>query len=85
MQIASFSIISSNRQKNSNEINQILNKNSNLINSRLGYNLQKKCTRNCLAIIMLIVEGKKDQIEKLKKSLKEIDDLKININYLHKY
>ncbi len=85
MILASFSILSLNRQKNSNEINQILSNYSSLINSRLGVNVQKKCTSNCIAVIMILVEGKKDKIEKFKNELEKIDDIKISINYLHKY
>lgn len=82
MIIASISIISKNRQKNSAEINKVLTDFSYLISARLGVNVQKKCTKNCKAIILLALEGKKTEIKKLVLNLRKIKEISLKLNIL---
>ncbi len=82
MILASLSILTKNRQENSIKINQILTDYSFLISARLGVNVQKKCTSKCRAIILLALEGKKLEINKLKSELKKIKGLKLELNIL---
>lgn len=84
MIIASISIISKNRQENSKEINEVLTNYSYLISARLGVNVQKKCTKNCKAVILLALEGKEHDIKKLIVSLRKIKDLSLKLNILEK-
>ncbi len=67
--LASISILVKDRKNNSASINQILTENGNLIMARLGVNLQRKCTENCQAMIVVAVEGKKEDIKKLEEGL----------------
>jgi metal-responsive CopG/Arc/MetJ family transcriptional regulator len=84
MILASISILSKNRQQNSIKINQILTDYSSLISARLGVNVQKKCTKNCRAIILLSLEGKKFEIKKLVSDLKKIKQLSLKLSILEK-
>ncbi len=84
MILASLSILSKNRQVNALKINQILSDYSFLISARLGVNVQKKCTQNCRAIILLSLEGKELEIKKLLIELKKIKHLFIKLNVLER-
>lgn len=76
--IATVSILSKDRQINSLKINKILSDYSYIISSRMGLNVQKKCTSNCLGLIILAVEGKKTDLNKLVNSLKKVKDLELD-------
>lgn len=82
MILASLSILNKNRSENSLKINQILSDYSFLISARLGVNVQKKCTKNCKAIILLSLEGKEKEIKNLVSELKKIKQLFVKLNKL---
>ena len=78
--LATVNILVKNRQKNSLEINKVLAENGHLIIARLGVNLQKNCIDNCPAIVVVVVEGKIEKIEELKKILDQTGAI-IKINF----
>jgi metal-responsive CopG/Arc/MetJ family transcriptional regulator len=82
--LGSISILSSNRHKNSLMLNQVLSDYSQVISARLGVNVQKKCTKNCLGLILLAVDGDDLKIKNLVKDLKKIKDLRLSLNILKK-
>lgn len=76
-QLATISILTSNRQDVSSELNQLLTKNGHLIMSRLGVNVQKSCTEHCLGMIVLVLKDEKDKIDQFIEELGEISGLEI--------
>lgn len=76
-QLATISILTSNRQDVSSELNQLLTKNGHLIMSRLGVNVQKSCTEHCPGMIVLVLKDEKDKIDQFIEELGEISGLEI--------
>ncbi len=68
--LATITILISDRQQNSEQVNRLLTKNGRLVMSRLGVNVQRKCLKNCLALMVVAVSG----------TIKEINDLTKEIN-----
>lgn len=69
--LASISILVKDRKNNSAPVNKILTENGNLIIARLGVNLQRKCIENCRAMIVVVIEGKEEEIKQLEKKLQK--------------
>ncbi len=69
--LASISILVKDRKNNSASINKILTENGSLIMARLGVNLQRKCVENCQAMIVVAVEGKKEEVKELGEELQQ--------------
>lgn len=76
-QLASISILTTNRQKVSRELNDFLTQNGHLIISRMGVNIQKSCTENCPGLIVLVLKDKKEKIDQFIKDLNKIEDIEI--------
>ena len=80
--LATISIYSSNRQINSIKINEILSENAKLIISRMGVNVERRCSSSCSAVIVLCAKGEEKQIKKLKADLAKIKETKVKLNIL---
>lgn len=76
-QLASISILTTNRQRVSSQLNNFLTKNGHLIMSRLGVNISKNCTENCPGLIVLILKAKKEKIDSFMMELGRIENLEI--------
>ena len=70
--LATISIVTTNRHKNSQEIQKILTDYGKIVMARLGVNIQPKCISNCTGLIVLAVQGTKKEIQTLTKSLDKI-------------
>lgn len=79
--LASISILTTNRQKVSNQINSLLTENGHLIMSRMGVNVQKSCTEHCPGMILLAIKGKEDEIKELFSRLSEILETSVKISF----
>ena len=76
-QLASISILTTNRQIVSSQLNDFLTKNGHLIMSRLGVNVSKGCTENCPGLIVLVLKADKEKIDSFLLGLDQIGGLKI--------
>lgn len=77
--LATISILASDRQAVSSELNKVLTDAGHLIMSRLGVNVQRNCTEHCLGLIILAVEGDGPKIADLEQKLKAIPHLTIKL------
>lgn len=78
--LASITILTTNRQQNSTEINRILTENSHLIISRMGVNVQKACTDHCPGMILLALKGEESKMLELLNNLNKIEETRVQIN-----
>lgn len=78
--LASITILTTNRQQNSSEINRLLTENGHLIISRMGVNVQKACTENCPGMILLALKGEESKILNMLESLNRMDETKAEIH-----
>ncbi len=76
-QLASVTILTTNRQKVSNELNDFLTKNGHLIMARLGVNITKACTENCPGMIVIALKARKEDIAIFITGLEKIEELEI--------
>ncbi len=79
--LASISILTTNRQKVSNQINTVLTENGHLIMSRMGVNVQKNCTDHCPGMILLAIKGDEGKINKLFEELSSISETAVKISF----
>lgn len=70
--LASITILVKDRQKHSNEIQQILTDQGHIIIARLGVNAQRACVENCTGLITVAVEATKKEINDLTKKLNKL-------------
>lgn len=78
--LASISIITSNRQVVSSQVNALLTDNGHIIMSRLGVNVQKSCTEHCPGMILLAIKGDEIEINQLFEALKEIAETSVKMS-----
>ncbi len=78
--LASITILTTNRQQNSSEINGLLTDSGHLIISRMGVNVQKSCTEHCPGMILLALKGKESKILELLNNLNKIEETRAQIN-----
>jgi metal-responsive CopG/Arc/MetJ family transcriptional regulator len=71
--IATISILIDDRQKKSLDVQKVLSAYSHLIIARLGINVQRKCLSNCPGLIILSLEGDKNEIKKLADDINGIE------------
>ncbi|MDD3711238.1 MAG: hypothetical protein PHP37_01390 [Patescibacteria group bacterium] len=76
-QLASITILTTNRQKVSSSLNNFLTKNGHLIMARLGVNITKTCIENCPGMIVLVLKAKKEDIAVFITGLEKIEELEI--------
>jgi metal-responsive CopG/Arc/MetJ family transcriptional regulator len=79
--LATISILATDRQAISNELNKVLTENGHLIMSRLGVNVQRNCLDHCMGLIILAVEGDGPKIAELEQKLKSLPHLVIKMSY----
>ncbi len=80
--IATISILTTDRQAVSSELNKILTEAGHLIMSRLGVNVQRNCFEHCLGLIILAVEGDGPKIAELEQRLKSLPHLSVKLNVM---
>lgn len=78
--LASITILTTNRQQDSSEINRLLTENGHLIISRMGVNVQKSCTEHCPGMILLALKGEEIKILELLNNLNKIEETRAQIN-----
>lgn len=76
MILGTISILIKDRHNKSVGVNEILTKEGSLIRARLGVNVEPKCSSDCLAVISLVVEGAKTEINGLLKKLNSLPGVK---------
>lgn len=76
-QVASVTILTTNRQKVSTELNDFLTKNGHLIMARLGVNISKNCVEHCPGMIILALKAEKNKIDVFLGGLEKIEELEI--------
>ena len=74
--LGTISILVKDRHNQSAAVNDFLTKNGNLIRTRLGVNIEPKCTTSCMAIMSLIVEGTEKEIDGLVEKLNGLPEVK---------
>lgn len=80
--LATISILASDRQAVSNDLNKILTDAGHLIMSRLGVNVQRNCFEHCLGLIILAVEGDGPKIAELEQKLKALPHLSVKLSIM---
>lgn len=78
--LASITILTTNRQQNSSEINGLLTDGGHLIISRMGVNVQKSCTEHCPGMILLALKGEESKILELLNNLNKIEETRAEIH-----
>ncbi|MFA5360087.1 MAG: hypothetical protein WC349_03990 [Patescibacteria group bacterium] len=74
--LATISVLIKDRHNQSATVNDLLTKNGNLIRTRLGVNIEPRCTAGCMAIMSLIVEGTEVEIDGLVEKLNDLPEVK---------
>jgi DNA/RNA endonuclease YhcR with UshA esterase domain len=74
--LATISVLIKDRHNQSATVNDLLTKNGNLIRTRLGVNIEPRCTAGCMAIMSLIVEGTEVEINGLVEKLNNLPEVK---------
>ncbi|MEI6529098.1 MAG: hypothetical protein WCN88_01665 [Candidatus Falkowbacteria bacterium] len=80
--LATISILATDRQAVSGELNKILTEAGHLIMSRLGVNVQRNCFEHCLGLIILAVEGDGPKIAELEQNLKTLPHLTVKLSIM---
>ncbi len=80
--LATISILTTDRQAVSAELNKVLTESGHLIMSRLGVNVQRNCFEHCLGLIILAVEGDGPKIAELEQKLKALPHLIIKMSIM---
>ena len=80
--IATISIWIQGRETASYDVNKILTENANFVLSRMGYNVEPKCSADCLAVICVVVRGEQQDLEKLNTQLTEVKGVKSVLSLL---
>ena len=80
--LATISILATDRQAVSGELNKILTEAGHLIMSRLGVNVQRNCFEHCLGLIILAVEGDGPKIAELEQKLKTLPNLTVKLSIM---
>lgn len=82
MVLGTITILTTDRQSNSKDLNQVLTDAGHLILARLGVNVQKGCIEHCTGLISLAIEGEADKINALLRKLKDISGIKAELNIM---
>ncbi len=80
--LATISILTTDRQSSSTDLNKILTEYGHLIMSRLGVNVQRNCFEHCMGLIILAVEGDGPKVSELEQNLKKIPYLNIKMSIM---
>ncbi len=82
--LATITILVSDRQNNSQQVNELLAQNGHLVMARLGVNVQRKCFENCLALMTIAVDGTENEIKELTTKLNNFSGVKAKNNIMTK-
>jgi hypothetical protein len=74
--LGTISIMASNRQQSSAEMNQLLTAYGHHIVARLGVNVNRQCTETCPGLIALALDTTREIMEELTAKLNVIADIK---------
>jgi len=80
--LATISILVEDRHNKSAGVNELLTKVGHLIRARMGVNLEPKCSADCLAVITLVAEGTKEEINGLTEKLNALTGVKAQNNLM---
>lgn len=80
--LATISILIKDRHAQAPNVNQILTDHGQLIIARLGVNLQRQCVEHCMALITVVAEGPKKEIDEMTQKIDEIYGIVAKVNYL---
>lgn len=75
--IGVISILLSKREQHAQDLNKLLTENSHIIRVRTGYNLEPRCTADCLGVITLICEASQEEIMGLKQKIDNMQEAKV--------
>ncbi|MFA5131051.1 MAG: hypothetical protein WC467_01370 [Patescibacteria group bacterium] len=81
--LATISILASDRQAVSGDLNRVLTDSGHLIMSRLGVNVQRNCFEHCLGLIILAVEGDGPKVAELNEKLKALSHLSVKMSIMN--
>lgn len=73
--LGTITILVKDRQANVDGLQHVLTENGHYIRNRLGINLEPTCLAHCLGFIVLVVEGNKEEIEKLTKQISDLQGI----------
>lgn len=77
--LGTISILASNRQASSAEMNKLLTEYGHHIMARLGVNVSRKCVENCPGLITLAVDSTREELEEITRKLNAISDIKAEL------
>lgn len=80
--IGTISIWVQSREKNSGELNKLFTDNSHLVLSRMGYNVEPKCSADCFAVVCLIIRGSLEELEGLNNKINSLEGITSKFNKL---
>lgn len=77
--LGTISILTSNRQKSSAEMNQLLTAYGHYIIARLGANVNRQCFDACPGLIVLAVDADREVLEELTAKLNVVSEIKAEL------
>lgn len=80
--LATISILTTDRQAVSTELNRLLTEDGHLIISRLGVNVQRNCFEHCTGLIVLAVEGDSEKVAELEQKLKNLMHTNVKLHVM---
>ena len=80
--LATISILATDRQAISGDLNKVLTDYGHLIMSRLGVNVQRNCFEHCMGLIILAVEGDGPKVAELESKLKSLPHLNVKMSVM---
>jgi len=77
--LGTISILTSNRQSSSAEMNKLLTDFGHHIMARLGVNVNRQCVESCPGLITLTVDATRPELEELVAKLNAISEIKAEL------
>lgn len=78
-QLGSITIFVEDRHNNANELNLLLSDRGRDVMSRLGINVNRQCRKGCPGMIILAVEGTKEDLKDLLKQINKLQGIKAKL------
>ncbi|MBS4012830.1 MAG: hypothetical protein KGZ97_03580 [Bacteroidetes bacterium] len=73
--LGTISVLIKDRQANVNDLQNLLTEKGHFIRNRLGVNLEPTCLSHCLGFMVLVVEGNKQELEKLNQEISDLSGI----------
>lgn len=73
--LGTITILIKDRQANVNALQHLLTEKGHFIRNRLGINLEPTCLAHCLGFMVLVVEGGKQELEKLNQEISDLNSI----------